>query len=218
MELKDILDIVTTILATFLGAWLAFMVERRKASEIEETANFGATNQAIYAIFEYWNGLEQYRKECIEDYRGKPDAWLNMSVSPSSTFSLVALNPAALSFLLHSGKPGTYASLMLEEHRYRQVTGLIEMRASIILNEVHPRMAAAGLKAGHSATEEDLERILGFDKVHKLKLLTTSIIRLIDQNLDSLRAAHDELRLFVSELYPKRKAIRVDFKQPIDKP
>lgn len=50
----------------------------------------GAVNRALYTLFNFWNILEQFRKEVIEPFRGKPDAWLNLLATVPSKYGLTA--------------------------------------------------------------------------------------------------------------------------------
>lgn len=170
---------------------------------------------AIFTLFDYWSTLEQYRKNFIEPYRGKPDAWLNMSASPETFSALTSLSPGDLAFLLQSGHAEAYSHIMIEEQRFKYVTALIDERNSIILREVFPKLSAIGMKVGASSTEADMELAIGIDVVHKLKIITKGIVDCVDENLISIREAHDELRAVISELYPKVKPIRAEFSLPL---
>jgi hypothetical protein len=88
---------------------------------------------------------------------------------------------------------------------------MIELRSSIVLNQVFPRFAAAGVKVGTTLLEPDVERIVGIDTVHKLKVLGEAIVSNVDADLKSIVATHDQLRAAMMHLYPDRKFIKVEF-------
>ena len=52
------------------------MFERRHRANEAELAYLGFGNRTLYALFNYWNVLEQYRKDVIEHYRGKAAAYV----------------------------------------------------------------------------------------------------------------------------------------------
>src|SRR3569832_712067 len=83
-EYKDIIAILATLVASFAGAWGAFLLENERRKREAEDRNIGAANRAIYTLFNLWNILEQYRKEVLEAYRGKPDAWLNVAANTTT--------------------------------------------------------------------------------------------------------------------------------------
>jgi hypothetical protein len=210
-EYKDIVAILATLVASFAGAWAAFLLEIQRRQREERDRNVGAGSRAIYTIFNLWNTLEQFRKEALEPYRGKSDAWLNMAAHPAVSVGDHRFEAGDLQFLLQSSHAQTYAALFLEEQRYKLVIGLMHERSRIVLNEVFPRMASAGLTVGRSATQDEVERAIGIDVVHKLKTITAALYTNVDEDLLSLKALHDELRSAMKELYPKQKVVGVIF-------
>lgn len=210
-EFKDYLSAAVAMLATFSGAWLAFYLEHRRRNAEQESARVGATNRALHTLFTYWNVLEQCRKEVIEPYRGKHDAWFNMAANPSTLAPPVSLDASALGFLLEGADAMVFAGLLLEEQRFREAYGLILQRNQIVLSEAWPRLSAAGFRVGAASTSSQVEAAIGVDVAHKLRVVTDSIVRNVDENLESLVVAHDHLRCAVKRLYPHRKLIQVQF-------
>lgn len=211
MGWNALIDPIATLAAAFGGAWLAFRLERKRRDDDEVQKRVGAANRALYTLFNFWNILEQFRKEAIEPLRGKPDAWLNMPATVPSKYGLTAFEAGELSFLLQTENAMVFSALLLEEQRFAQAVHMIELRSSIVLNQVFPRFAAAGVKVGTTLLEPDVERIVGLDTVHKLKVVGEAIITNVDADLKSIVAAHDQLRAAVKHLYPDRKFIKVGF-------
>lgn len=210
-EWKDLIAAFAALIASFAGAWAAFALENCRRSREERQRQLGSANRALYTLFQYWNTLEQYRKEVIEAYRGRRDAWLNLAANPVSPIALHSFKADDLQFLLQAGKPEVFAEIMLEEQRFNLAVGLIRERSDIVLQRVFPRMAQAGFGVGKPATEAEVEAAIGIDITHKLKMLTEAIVRNVDEDLASLRSAHDSLRKAMSELHPKQKTIEVQF-------
>ncbi|MDH4080006.1 MAG: hypothetical protein OEU68_09350 [Nitrospira sp.] len=55
--------------------------------------------------------------------------------------------------------------------------------------------------------------VLGVDVTHKLKEITAALFKNIEEDLVSLRAAHDKLRSTMKLLYPNRKFIQAVFEE-----
>ena len=210
-EYKDIVAILATLVASFAGAWGAFLLENQRRQREERSRNIGAASRALYTIFNFWNTLEQFRKEVLEPYRGKPDAWLNLAAHPAIATGDHRFEAGDLQFLLQSSHAQVYAALFLEEQRYKLAISLIKERSHLVLNEVFPRMAAAGFAVGRSASQEEIERTLGIDVVHKLKEITAALYKNVDEDLASLKAQHDALRSAIKQLYPRHKVLQVVF-------
>jgi hypothetical protein len=208
-EYKDIVAILATLVASFAGAWGAFLLENERRKREAEDRNIGAANRAIYTLFNLWNILEQYRKEVLEAYRGKPDAWLNLAANPTIPTGEHTFQAGELQFLLQSRKAEVYAALMLEEQRFAIAMDLIKARSTLILDQVFPKMSAAKVPIGQALPEAEVEKILGIELLHKLKQITASIFANVDEDLTSLKAQHDQLREAMKLLYPKRKVLQI---------
>lgn len=210
-EWKDFLAAFVTVLATFVGAWVAFALERSRRRDEEVHRNVGAVNRALYTLLNFWNVLEQYRKDVIEPHRGKSDAWFNMAATPFTKTGLASFEAGELIFLLQTKHAQLFASLMLEEQRFAHAISLMELRSSLMLNDVFPKFADAEVKVGATLLLADAERIAGIDTTHKLKVVTESLIKNIDEDLCSIVSVHNLLRDAIQNLYPKRKLIQIQF-------
>jgi hypothetical protein len=213
-EYKDIVAILATLVASFAGAWGAFLLENVRRKREAADRNIGAANRAIYTLFNLWNILEQYRKEVLEAYRAKPDAWLNVAANPTIPTGEHTFHPGELQFLLQSPKAEVYAALMLEQQRFAIAIDLIKTRSALILDQVFPKMSAAKVPVGQSLQEAAVEQILGIELVHKLKQITAAIFANVDEDLASLKVQHEQLREAMKTLYPKRKVLQILFQAP----
>jgi hypothetical protein len=108
-----------------------------------------------------------------------------------------------------------YAALLLEEQRFAIAIDLIKSRSDLVLNQVFTRMAAAGIPVRQSLAVQDVERILGVDLTHKLKVITAAIFTNVDQDVASLKELHDSLRRAMNSMYPKRKVLQILFDVPV---
>jgi hypothetical protein len=160
-----------------------------------------------------WNILFTFQKEIINPFRGKSDFWLNMNASPSmlSSYGLTSFKADELVFLLQTEHVNTFSTLLLEEQSFNMVIDLIEDHSKIVLEHVFPKLGSAYVRVGDTRTEDELENILGIDKVHFLKEITQAIIKNVDEDIKSLKFAHDELRKVMKILYPKEKFVVIDF-------
>jgi hypothetical protein len=208
-----IVNSATTLAAAFAGAWAAFQLENRRRKREAVERHLSAVNRALYTVFNLWNILFQFQKEVIDPVRGKPDVWLNMSATLPSSYGLTSFQADELAFLLQTPHANTYSELLLEEQRFWVAIHQIELRSSIVLNQIFPRFSAAGVPVGAALTEPQIEGIIGIDVVHKLKQLTAGIIENVDENVKSLRTVHDALRNAITSVYPNKKVIRIGFEE-----
>jgi hypothetical protein len=208
-----IVNSITTISSVFVGAFLAFALENYRRKKETKGRHIAAANRALYTVFNLWNILFQFQKEIIDPCREKTDTWINMPASPpqSPSYGLTSFQADELAFLLQTKYSNTFSNLLLEEERFLLAIQLIEKRSSIILNHVHPTLGGAGVHVGGKLTQPEIEKIIGIDKVHMLKQLFSGIIKNVDEDIESLKLAHDEFRNTMKELYPKDKFILIHF-------
>jgi hypothetical protein len=212
-EWKDFLATLSALVASFAGAWAAFALENRRRTFDRLQQSVAAGNRAIYTIYSLWNVLEQYRKEVLEPYRSRPDAWLNLAAHPVAPMATDKFQVTELQFLFDQNVPSVFATLLLEEQRYSLAINLIKARSDLILNEVFPKMAEAGFAVGQSQEQAQVEQALGIDLCHKLKEMTSAIYKNVDEDLASLKEAYSLLRNTMKSLYPKKKFLEIVFEQ-----
>ena len=208
-----IVNSAATLVAAFACAWAAFQFENRRRKHETIERHLSAVNRALYTVFNLWNILFQFQKEVVDPVRGKPDVWLNMPATLPSSYGLTSFQADELAFLLQTPHANTYSELLLEEQRFWIAIHQIEMRSSIVLNQVFPRFAVARVPVGAALTEPQIEGIIGIDVVHKLKQFTVGIIENVDEDVKSLRAIHDALRNAITSVYPNKKVIRIGFEE-----
>ena len=201
------------MVASFAGAWAAFTLEGNRRKQEKEDREIAAGNRAIYAVYSLWNILEQFRKEVLEPFRKREDAWLNLAAHPAGPASPDRFQVAELQFLIERSKASVFATLLLEEQRFDLAIGLIRARSELVLNEVFPKMAAAGIGVGKAWDQEKIEEALGIDVCHKLKVTTAAIFKNVGEDLESLKSAYTLLRNSLKEAFPDRKFLEIVFEQ-----
>ena len=139
------LNPLATLIAAFSGAWFAFLFESRRRAKEEKELQRAIANRSLYVISEMWNVLYQYYQDVVKPYKDKSDAWLNMAAN-SRYYGQTSLDSEKLAFLLDFGEHQTYPKVMLEEMRFNGLINLIEMRNSVLMNEVHPAFARVNLR------------------------------------------------------------------------
>jgi len=67
----------------------------------------------------------------VDEWRGKPDAWLNFPATPATDSSSVDFDAAGLSFLLES-HPANVQRGLLEKHRFDAAFTIINQRSALV--------------------------------------------------------------------------------------
>jgi hypothetical protein len=204
------LDHAITLGVAFAGATAAFLLERYRIRRDERARHIASLNMALYTTFNIWNIQEQLRRDLVDDWKGKPDAWFNMPATPPVKYGITAFDASGLNFLLQADSE-LYSQLLLEEQRLASLMYLVEERSRVVLEEAWPRMEAAGYTMGMAIPLPVVEKALGLDVVKRLSVYTEAIISHTLENLVTVRALHDRLRVFAKKTFPTRKFVKVLF-------
>jgi hypothetical protein len=205
-----------TLLATLAGGLLTFGFVMLKAHRDRREAEIAGGTRALFTLMEMWNATKQHQKEFVDPYRDRRDAWLNLPIGPP-------LNPGLtfdlkdLTFLMRKA-PKVLADVLMEGNRYRFATYLVEEHRRLAVQEVWPKLEAAGIKlSGAPRPEAELEETIGPAALQQMRVTTAAIITNFDQNVISAQAAFTALRTKLIELFPKVKFVNVKF-DPDSKP
>jgi hypothetical protein len=208
---KEIFPSLATLLAAFLGASFAFLLQNRKQERDEKKKQITGVNRAIYMIYDMWNVLFQYQIEVINPIRERPDDWLNMPASLEGQFHEVRFPAKDLVFLLGTKHADLYTRILLEEQRYTIAMGSIRTRSRLVYDQLHPKMENLGFKIGEPLNLNAVEESLGPDLTNKLKQITRGIINNVDEDVASLRVLNDDLRNSMIEFFETNNLLKVEF-------
>jgi hypothetical protein len=197
-----------SLVATFLGAWLAFKFAAIRSDRERVDREVVAGNLALATVAEIWDQQKQFQRKVVDTHRGRFDAWFNLAVGTTLGDIPTASIRSDMAFLLQSAA-SVWQEVILEERRYRLVATLIKEREMLVLKEVWPRLEAEGLQMGQVAPETEIQRILGPGIVKQLTVKTSAISDFIDENVNSSFAAFKRLRSALKKIHPDRKFIEL---------
>ena len=202
---------ITTIAAAFVGAYLAFKLERKRRQEELVDDRVAGGNRALYGLFEQWDTLEGFRREVIEPVRGNPEIWYLMQAIPSAP-RRPFFDEDDVSFLLDTDAAAIFTRIMTDVRRYHLVTQMIERRSKVLTDEVFARVSQAGVKANERISDTRLEEIVGPKTVNELKTITSHIVTFVDEDLATLPAVFDDLRASLIARFPGRRFIQAELR------
>ena len=197
---------LVTLVAAFAGAFVAFRFEKSQRDFERANSEVAAGNRALFILVRIWNKLRQYQKEIVDDFRGKPDNWLNLPAGTSLRNESLVFSMNELTFVLIKD-PTAFQLLFLEEDRFHDIAQLIDRRNELVQKDVFPRLSQAGIKLNEGRPGDEIEKYLTVGVVKQLTVLTTAIIRNVDEDVISCRVAFDKLRVALKVAHPKREFI-----------
>ena len=202
-------DLITAGIGTFIGAYVAFALEKNTRRLESIAKNVSTGNVAILTLFQYWNDIKQFQNEAIKPLLNQDTAWISMIATFQREESTLKIDSSALSFLFDGDDKNLMSEILLEEIRYKLMLSMINNRSKIMLEEVFPTMEKAGIKSAQKVDSRDIEKILGPALTTKIKDLTESIIEHVNENVISIENTAEKLKTQLKKMYPKSEIVGI---------
>jgi hypothetical protein len=181
--------VISTLSGTFLGAYFAFLFERRHSSSKEYQANIASARKAQFAIWTQLNAAINI-KQCVLDPK-KDDPNRHLTLTPFSVFGQYSrLEISTLSFLLKKEGAKLLADMMIAEDMFFTLLGALDQR-----NSRHEQMQRnISLYGPEAALDEATVKIL--------KDMTDSIFGLGNDAIEHLDKVFKQFRNHLKVGYP----------------
>jgi cbb3-type cytochrome oxidase subunit 3 len=185
--------------ATFIGAWVAFQLQKHHKKTQQEAAQLAEGRKAQFTIATQLNALKNIRKQYLNPLRDDPDRALKLT--PFSVHAhFPQLDIVALEFMLESDGAQLLNELVVSEHMFITLIGALGQR-----NEHHEMMQRRIAEMGP-------DKALDQATVQILEDMTNSLYGLADDAIDNLTAGFQKLRTYLVSRFPKAKALDIEFK------
>lgn len=202
----DVSNPLATLIAAFVGAWAAFRLQHQKELDDQRRARIAAGNRALFTLLQQANTLKLFQRDFIDPNRDHPGRHLQMQpVLPYEDTLHFEVNQ--LDFLATPKHQQVLFDLVLEESRYREAIKSINTRSTLHLEQIQPKLSAAGIVHGQEYTGEQYHRDLGDFLYQHLRSTTDAVVFHVDTTVASLVAMKNRLRVALLELYPKERFI-----------
>ena len=191
---------VSALSGTFLGAYLAFLFQRRHTDEKESEANLAAAKTAQFAIAVQLNAAKNIKKQVLDPKRDDPER--HLMLPPFTVHAKYpSINVPSLTFMLKGDGAQLLNEVMLAGHQFNTLIGALEER-----NVRHEAMQ-------RRVSEQGPE--VGLDKatVIILKDMTDSVFGLGDDVVKELQSVFERFRVYIEKSFPGAKALSVEFKE-----
>ena len=186
----------SALFGTFFGAWFAFAFGKRHESKKEREAEISAGKRAQFAIITQLTALKNMRKQYLDPQRNDPDRALTLT-----PFSIHAKFPQldidALGFMLNDEGAQLLYELMISEHRFITLIGVLEQR-----NQRHEQMQHKVGSAGQG---------LGHATVQILRDMTDSLYGLSDDAIKSHEEGFEKLKIYLQKRFADSKGLAVEY-------
>ncbi|WFP49517.1 hypothetical protein PL263_15620 [Methylomonas sp. EFPC3] len=191
---------ISALSGTFLGAYLAFLFERRHAEAKERDANLAAAKAAQFAIAVQLRGAMNIKKQVLDPKHKDPER--HLTLTPFTIHAkFPSLDVASLTFMLKGEGAQLLNELMLAAHQFETLVGALQERS--LRHEVMQR------RVSEQGPDIGLDRAT----IIILKDMTDSIYGLGDDVVKELQSAFERLRTYIEKAFPGAKALSVELKE-----
>lgn len=205
--LKAMLLGFPTLIAAFLGAWLAFRFQNKREDDIRQRENYESANRAIFLLARFANELEITKRQIIDPFRNRSDVALAIPAVLIPDYSDHKFDIANLAFLLQSEYADLLGELIVEETRFHQAIQAVQFRSNIHIQQVQPILEKAGVVEGQDYLWEDIKKVLGMRVYTSLERATKDAIHHVDGTIISAKEIANKLTKASKVLFPNKNVI-----------
>ena len=184
-----VIPLLSAAIGTFVGAFVAFQLERRDRERRERSRRIERGRQAQLALVSQLVLLLNIREKILEEHRDDPDAWKNMSPSPFFPDPMTVDFPS-LGFLLRPEAGTLVHNLVVAQFNFSQAIDALRYRTELLLS-AQKRSVEVGEEAAFDAYVEAM-----------LRSATTATFSHFDEAIELIAKRLEELRSTLKRTYP----------------
>jgi len=202
---------LTTLAATFVGAWLAFRLEKRHADKRDRDRDLAAGKETRFALAAQYTLIRNLKDQHFDAHLADPLRFLK--ARPVPVFGPhPKIETAKLLFLLESSDPDLLNHIYLAERRFRSVMGILRQRNRFHL-QFQKALAATSPKDEVMAVEE-MERRVGPPLFAHLVHSTDGLYKAFEDALAQNQATTARLQATLNRLFPGHREMKIVPLQP----
>ncbi len=205
---NDFAKALFPLVATFLGAFLAFRLQEYREELKDQRHKKASINRAILVLGFQHNEIRQYVKS-TSTYKDSIDLAINFpALQPPEKYD-ISQNFDDLYFLLESHSPNILFELIIEQSRFDQAMESIRIRNEFYVQKFQPILAEKQMKNKKMSKlemEQELGEYLFCSAVNGAKSMSEHI----QESDKSLFELLQKLRKLAKEIYPGDKFIEFE--------
>ena len=203
-----LVDFVGIGLSTWVGAYVAFDLQRKREEKQLRTHQAASLRVAQFALVGHVGALLPIR-EYLEPFRSDKDRDIKLQPAVASFQGIPEIDLESLGFLLESHDPDLLNVLLDCQEKWNNVRALIELRFA-----EHRRFAvkleairsSAGL--GQLVTGDQVRSAVGPEISNALRTVTDSLFEIVGAAMPANEAAFNRLAAHIAEQFPGERALK----------
>jgi hypothetical protein len=201
-----------TLLGTFAGAMLAFLIQIALRRGEERKLEQLAAHRILFCLFQQLNTIVVFQKEWIAPRKESPVMFIEIPAALELDASTNLFDFESFGFLLKSrGGRQIMFNLYLAQECYIETLGIINERSRIHRELLQPKLSEIGVGAGVEISLQELEKLLG-PLIHgTMNNSTVQMISQLQHAFQKLIAAKVEFRAFATVYFKSNDFKEFDF-------
>jgi hypothetical protein len=184
---KEMLLAIPTLLAAFVGAWIAFKLEDKLRTEEQQKKNISACNKAIYILSKQYDVLLELQNKISNSLEQRRE----METVPYMDYKDLKLNIEELLFFQDTSHKDILSRLFETEKKFHKTIDLFNKRSQVYQKRLKPCLAPD--------KEEQLK--------NELETLTDKVILFTDDAIEFIDKLQDNLTKAIKDIYPESNPI-----------
>lgn len=201
---------VVALGGAFAGAYAAFHLERCERKKRAEESEKIAGNNALFVLSKFVNDLIAVRRQFIDPHRDDPGRAFTIRASLQFPNPTLRIDAQSLAFLIADAEPQLLMNVLIHEDKFTTCISAINARSKMHLEDVQPRLEAAGLRFDQPISGEEVLKALGPRITKSMQDTTEEMISLLDDTVSSTCAIAEALYDHMKLKYPKNDFITLD--------
>lgn len=210
----------TTLIATFIGATLAFQfgiwrdkIVRRREEKVSGNVAMIVISRQLSDFIQLKRNIVAHRSEVLAEFPESPP-WFQMLPVPLPPATSLTLDWKALAFIFdHKGGAAIAGDLINVEMAYADLIHLISMHCSAA-QEIQDKLSASGIDPHSVQPVSVVEKAVGFAAVARMNSLVTGIFNHVDHDEPKYVKAMADLNALFLNVFGKKGVLRVEAPKP----
>lgn len=209
----EIITGLVTLVAAFGGAWFAFLLQNRKEKKRELNSNVEALNKVQITLTQQLNALTIFNKDFIQPYKNHPVNWIAIPAAPHRDYSKLQIDGGSLAFLIEKDASTLISKILVVEDKFKEVMNVINLRSDIHVQQLQPKLAEMGFIEGQPfhLSIEQVENIIGVQTVSALKRLSSNLIIITEDAIQSHEEIIKEIKATGKKIFPKKRILSFEY-------
>ena len=202
-----ILNTITALFASAFGALAgslsAYLLTVIKQKKEEDSQRHSSLLTAQFALISQWTEVMNIKKQLLDTHKDDDNRHLKMIYYMNfGTPLLIDFN--SIAFITNSDEPDLLQQVHIAQQKYHAVVGVLDELNQVRLKFYEEaKINVIDINTGAAKLQQVDPKIM-----HKLKALTDSMYRVVDQALPKLETEKEKLFVFSKRNFPKYKALK----------